>query len=299
MKYSNLVFGENGINLYHNEAYSISVYDQKMKQIGKTISAKSDDYDCALLLKANRLALGYWSSADLAIYDLGSGELLNEFPYRQISPLGTFDETGKKLLFKSGSKVLLLDIETSEAIQILGVGALDCMLVNCNHVVVPSRKKGELINISMETGGAEFLYLPIDATFFDLKQSPSSDQFVAIDKKKGLHCIDRINWSIVWSISLKKEIGKDHMGVGQFSGDGTLFGAAISAYDHNYTIVVDAIKGEQIGRIEPVCYDLPYKGTMVCNSSAAHNCDFIRTLDLATGKEGAVNLTNGFLADND
>jgi hypothetical protein len=127
---------------------------------------------------------------------------------------------------KSRSRVLLLNVRTSEATQIKGTRALDRLVVHrqSNEVIVPSQRKDEILRISLETGNVTSVPLPFNATLFDLKQSPGGTHLIAIDQKKCVHCIDCLDWSIVWSTSLKKVLGRDHMGVGQYSGDGTLIG---------------------------------------------------------------------------
>lgn len=258
-----------------------------MQPLGATFASADDDFDCAASLRSNRFAMG---SSDLSLFDLTSGTLQATFPFKKIGPLVTFDESGTRLLFKTGSQVVLLDVESSEATQVKGVRALDRLVITKDEVIVPSQKKDELLRISLQTGDVVPLSLPFNATLFDLKPSPDGPHLIAIDRKKGIHCIDGSDWSIVWSESFKKVLGKDHMGIGQFSGDGKLFGAAVAAYDHNYTIVIDAHTGKQLNRFDSLCYGLPYCGSMVRDQSTRKDSFVAATLDLATGEESTMTL---------
>jgi len=280
-----------GIHFRHaKDPCSVTVVDDAMKPVGKTFPANTD-FDCAAAIKAYRLAMGYWQ-ADLEVYDLQSGELQTTFPFKRVAPLATFDQTGNRLLFKSGKQVVLLDVTTSEALQVKGVQALDRLvkLKKTNEVLVASQRKSELLRISLETAEVDSITLPIDATFFDVKPSPRASRLILIDRKKGVHCVDTSDWSMVWSVSLKKTLGRHHMGVGQYCGDGTLFGGAVSGGSHNYMIVLDAETGEHVGRLDTNRYGLPYRDTWIRDKSSRRDSYLVDTLDLATGEESTMSL---------
>lgn len=261
-----------------------------MLPLSATFKSADADFDCAASLRTNRFAMGYWSSSDLSLFDLQSGELQATFPFKRIGPIATFDESGTRLLFKTGSQVVLLNVETSEVTKVKDVLALDRLILSNNEVIVPSQKKDELLRISLRTGDVAAVQLPFNATLFDLKRSPCAPHLIAIDRKNCVHSIDISDWSIIWSMSLKKLLGKDHMGVGQFSGDGALFGAAISANDHNYTVVIDSNTGKLVNQFGSLCYGLPYRGSLVRDESTRTDSFVANTADLATGKKGTVTL---------
>lgn len=265
---------------------SVAILDDTMRPVGKTFEPLADDFDSAETFVAGLFVIGYWSTADLKLFDLNSGEERASFPFRNIET-PTFDETGSKLLFRSASRVFLLDIKTAEATQVKGVRAIDrrVTIKGKNHVIVASQKKGELVRVSLQTGTVSVIPLPIDATFFDLKQNPVTRDIVLIDRKKGVHCIDTSTWDIRWSVSLTKELGKHHMGVGQFSGDGRLFGAAVAAYDHNYMVVLDAETGKISRRIDRVCNGLPWQGGIIRDNWTKSNTFVADALDLSTGAQ--------------
>ena len=280
-----------GTHYRHNDdPHSVAILDSAMQPFSATFASADDDFDCAASLRSNRFVMGFWSSSALSLFDLTSGDLQATFPFKRIGPLATFDESGTRLLLKTGSQIVLLNVESSDATQVKGVRVLDRLIVANNEVVVPSQKKDELLRISLTTGAVAAVSLPFKATLFDLKQSPDVPHVIAIDRKKAIHCIDCSDWSIVWSASFKKVLGQDHMGVGQFSGDGKLFGAAVAANDHNYTIVIDAHTGKQLNRFDPLCYGLPYRGSMVRDQATRKDSFVARTLDLATGEESTMTL---------
>lgn len=280
-----------GTHYRHNDApHSVAILDSAMQPLSATFTSADDDFDCAASLRLNRFAMGFWSSSDLSLFDLTTGDLQATFPFKKIGPLATFDKSGTRLLFKSGSDVILLDVDSSEATQVEGVRAIDRLVITNDEAIVPSQKKDELLRISLQTGDVTRVRLPFNATLFDLKPSPKGCHLIAIDRKKAIHCIDTFDWSIVWSESFKRVLGEDHMGVGQFSGDGTLFGAAVSARGHNYTLVVDAHTGKQVNHFESTCYGLPYRGTHVRNESTHKDSFVAKTLDLATGEQSTMTL---------
>lgn len=281
-----------GMHYHHtDEPYSVAVLDSAMRPASAIFSPGCDDFDCAASLQSNFFAIGYWSTYDLTLFDLKSGDLQRTFRFRRVGPIGMFDESGTRLLFKSGSQILLLNVESSDVAQVKGIRALDRLVVANNEVIVPSQKKDELLRISLQTGDVAAVSLPFNATLFDLKQNPHSHHLIAIDRKKGIHCIDTSDWTITWSASFKKILGQDHMGVGQFSGDGNLFGAAVSARGRNYTLVVEANSGRQVNQIESICYGLPFSETLVRDRSTRKNSFLACTLDLATGEKGTTTLS--------
>ena len=83
----------------------------------------------------------------------------------------------------------------------------------------------------------------------------------------------------------------DHLGVGQYSGDGSLFGGFVSGRSTNYTIVLDAHTGQQTGRLRTIAADcLPFRGTCVRDQATRNNSLRVETLDLATGARGKTSL---------
>ena len=275
---------------HDDQPVAVSVFDAKMKSQSAVLRVENDSFDGAAHLGSNLFAIGYWSGHDLSLHDLKSGERRETFPFRKIGPIACFSDSGSHLLFKSGSSVVLLDLINSEPIPIHGVASLDRLIVIGNRVVVPSQRKDELLIVSLHDGQTVSRAIPFNATVFDLKRNPIANSIVAIDKKKVVHCIDLESWSLVWSTSLKKNVGKGHVGVGQFSGDGSLFGAAVSANSGNYTIVLDSTTGNVVNSIEGICYGLPHVGTMVRDSSTQKGTMDAETLDLASGCTGTVTL---------
>ncbi|MCA9032584.1 MAG: hypothetical protein KDA66_17335, partial [Planctomycetaceae bacterium] len=150
--------------------------------------------------------------------------------------------------------------------------------------------KDEILRVSLDSGEVKAIHFELNATMLDLKLSPCRSRLIAIDRKKTLHCIETNRWSIIWTKSLKSELKEGHMGVGQFSGDGTLFGAAVSTNSGNYTLVVDSESGELVNRISKICYGLPHVGTSVRDKATREGTLVARTLDLSTGAEGAFTL---------
>ncbi len=270
---------------------TVTVLDDSMQPLSATFPKLDEDCDSAASVTSNRFAMGCWSGTDLTLFDLKSGESLTTFPFQKIGPL-RFDVTGERLYFKTGSQVMLLEVNSSKATQIKGIRELDEVvpLRDSNDVLVSSQTKGELLKLSLSSGQVTAIPLPIDGTLFDLKRSPNGEHLILIDRKKGVHRVNISDWSIVWSVSLKKTLGTDHMGVGQFSGDGTLFGASIAATDRNYTIVLDTATGKQVAEFDAVCEGLPFRGTMIRDAATQMDSYFADTLDLANGQIGRVDL---------
>lgn len=279
-----------GLN-YRHESTSVTVFDASLNQLSPPFDT-TDDCDCAVSLSANVFAIGYWSRVDLSLFDLRTGDPKKTFPFRRIGPLATFDREGEHLLFKSGSKTILLNLSTSDAVEVKGVSALDRLVVRVaqNKAIIPSQKKDELMCVSLESGQVTAIPLRLNATLFDLKRSPCGSRLIAIDKKKSIHCIDAENWSVIWTTSLKKQLAAGHMGVGQFSGDGKLFGAAASESNGNYTLVVDAESGEVVNKFPTLCYGLPHIDTTVRDQSTRKGSLVAKTFDLSSGAVGTFTL---------
>lgn len=281
-----------GVHFQHDDdPISIVILDDDMKPIGEAIKPAGVDYECAESVTMSLFAIGYWMTADLTVFDLTTGEKLASFPFRKLETV-SFDETGRNLFFKSNSNVFLLDVKAAFAKQIKGVLAFDRQIPikGRNEVLVGSQRKGELLRISLKTGSVVSIPLAIDATFFDLKQNPCNSEVILIDRKKGVHCVDVDAWRIMWSISLKKEIGKDHAGVGQFSGNGKFFGVAVAAYDRNYTVVLDAGNRETVRRIDRHAYGLPWRDNIVRDNATKRNSYEADGLDMSTGMAVVVSL---------
>ena len=66
----------NGTHYRHTEKpNSVTILDSAMQPLSATFSFVDDDFDCAASLQSSRFAMGYWSSCDLSLFDLESGEL--------------------------------------------------------------------------------------------------------------------------------------------------------------------------------------------------------------------------------
>jgi hypothetical protein len=135
----------------------------------------------------------------------------------------------------------------------------------------------------METGVVTVLQTQIDSTFYDLKQRPNKDQLIAIDTKKRVHCIDMHRKEVVWTTSIPKSIDVNHVGVGQFCGDGTLFGAAAATKHGNSTIVINSESGAIERQLPSLCYGLPLRSTLVRDQATLPNSLMARCLDLSNG----------------
>lgn len=283
-----------GLNYRHeDDPKSVTVFDPAMQPISPTFEVV-DDCDCATSISANRFAIGYWKGVDLSLFDLDTGDLRTTFPFRKIGPLATFDSSGERLLFKSGSKTVLLNTVSGVSVDVKGVRAIDRLIVNLleNEAIIPSQKKSELLRISLETGEVTVTSIPFNATLFDLKLSPGGSRIIAIDRRKGVHCVDTSDWSVVWSICLRKSLGSDHVGVGQFSGDASLFGLVAVARDHKYTVVIDTQTGRPVNQFKPICYGLPHVGTTVRNRETQDGTYAVKTLDLSNGTVGTMLLNS-------
>jgi len=269
---------------------SVTALDSKLQPIGPTIEVDSDDYGCAASLAANRFAVGDWSSP-LRLFNLETGVELRTYPIKP-SVWFVFDATGRRLVIDSGSRVLLLDLKSGEVKHLKGVLAVDrsIKLPKRNTLLAVSQKRGELLRISLATGEMETISIPIAATMFDLRLNPAAPQAILIDKKKGIHCLDLKRWKLIWSVSLKKLLGRDHVGVGQFCGDGTLFGASAAGYDRNYVVVLDSQSGQVVNQFEGVADGIPYDRRLVRDSSTQKNSLLADAVDLSTGKKCKVSI---------
>ncbi len=276
---------------YRHESTSVTVFDASLNQLSPPFDT-TDDCDCSVSLSTNVLAIGYWSRVDLALFDLRTGDLKKTFPFHRIGPLATFDREGDHLLFKSGNKTILLNLSTADTVDVKGINALDRLVVRLpqNEAIIPSQKKDELLCISLESGHVTSIPLRFNATLFDLKRSPCGSRLIAIGKNKSIHCIDTEDWSVIWTTSLKKQLPVGHMGVGQFSGDGSLFGTAVTGSNGNFTLVVDAASGEVVNNFPTLCYGLPHVDTTVRDQSTRKGSFAAKTLDLSSGAAGTFTL---------
>jgi hypothetical protein len=273
---------------------SVTVWDDEMQPISATFATKSGESDCAASVKSNRFAMGS-KDKGLSVFELESGELLTTIPLKKVRRIVTFDEAGSRLLIQADSGVVLLEFVSGESVAVQDVARFDgspAVTVN-NSVVVPSRKKDELLSVSLETGETTVISLPLGATLFDIQMNPCGPHMIAIDRKKTIHCIDVSAWAILWAASFKKMLGKDHMGAGYYSGAGTLFGAAVAARDHNYTNVIDAGTGELVRQIGSIGEGIPFRGTFIREETTNPGMYDVDTFDFADGSETTVTLAKG------
>jgi hypothetical protein len=281
----------NGVHFQHeDDPLSVRVLDDGMKPLGAIFNPATDEFDCAASREGGVFALCYWNH-DLQVFDLHRGEQRAAFPLRKVTT-PHFDETGRRLLLKSGSQVLLLDLKSGKTVHLKGLLAIErpIAIQGRNEVVIPSRKVGELLRLSLAKGTISTVPLPINATLFDMQSSPTNATLVLIDQKGSVHCVDLESWKIIWSVSLRKLLGKDHMGVGQFSGNGKWFGATVSGRNQNYTLVLDTRTGEIARRLETTCEGLPGRGNRVREASTELDSFVAQALDLSNGNESQVRI---------
>lgn len=105
--------------------------------------------------------------------------------------------------------------------------------------------------------------------------------------------IDWQRWEVVWSVSLKKELGDGHMGVGQYCGDGSFFGCAVAERKRSYTLVLETGAVEVVHRHQRTEYGMPHSGKWVRSDATRPDTLIASTLDLATGEIGEVTLPTG------
>jgi hypothetical protein len=263
---------------------SVQLLDDSGNKLGITMPVKGSDYDCAESPSQKLIAIGYWETADLEIFNLDTGHSVHKVSRRRIScPL--FDLSGTNLLFQTGSTTVILSLRSGQANQIKGIRSIKAPVLNkkSNSLILPSQKRGELLSLNMETGVVTMLQTQINSTFYDLKQRPNKDQLIAIDTKKRVHCIDMHTNKVVWTTSIQKSIDVRHVGVGQFCGDGTLFGAAATTTHGNLTIVINSETGAIERQLPTLCYGLPLRSTIVRDQSTLPNSLMARCLDLSNG----------------
>src|SRR3954465_3130820 len=115
-----------GMHFRHTlKPYSITVIDDHAQPRSATFDSPLSDFDCGVSFASNRLAMGFWRTVDLTVFDLQSGTVQATFPFREIGPIATFDQSGNRLLLKSGWRAILLDVRTGEFIHVNGVQAFD------------------------------------------------------------------------------------------------------------------------------------------------------------------------------
>ena len=279
-----------GLHLRHDtDPLSVQVLDDRMAPIGATFRPTADDYDVAAAVAADRFVVGYWRGTDLGLFALRSGEHIRDFPFRKVGPLAAFDPAGRRLLLKSGSRVVSLDVETGQATAVVGVRALDRLVVCGEHAWLPSHRKDTLLRLHLASAELEPCTVPFGATLFDLRLNPRAPQLIAIDRKKRVHGIALPQLELQWSRPLTKVVGKAHVGVGQFSGDGRLFGAA-AAGETNVTVVLHTATGEVVGEHPGAHYGLPHRGSAVRDASSRKGSYAVETFHLVTGVEGVAML---------
>ncbi|MEZ4220483.1 MAG: hypothetical protein R3B13_06085 [Polyangiaceae bacterium] len=274
------------------EPLGVTLLDRHLEPASATVTPAGDDYDCAVSLPTRRLAIGYWASADLTIHDLDTGRALRSYPVRRVAPLAAFSSSGRQLLLQTGPRVVLLDLDSGEPHPLVDVHALDRLVrtPEPDEVILASARKDEFLRLSLATGDLTRIPVSLGAAVVDVKVRPHTAQLVAITRKKAVVCLDASSFAIRWTTDLRKVIGKDHLGVGQFCGDGSLFGCAVAARDHNYTVVLSAENGCILDRFDDVEYGHPHDGTTVRSSESIGGSPSFSYLDLATGTVGAVEL---------
>jgi hypothetical protein len=156
-----------------------------------------------------------------------------------------------------------------------------------NQFLVPMLRRGRIKEILFDTFAVADTPLPIDCMARWIRHSPDGEHYAVIDTKKSVHLFDSQFHRRVWSTSLVSIAGKDHVGFGVYSADGSVVAATIIRMKTTDVVTLDASTGGILSHFVNCgcCSGFPYRGTLVIQDDRTNApSDAARVFDLATGE---------------
>jgi len=218
------------------------------------------------------LAVADWDSPGVRLWDLATDRLLSRYGPSQVSGI-LLDNSSRYVAVRSQKGGRVYDLQTGEAKPLTHCGNIwegASLNRQDNWMLVPSRRRGQVLLVKCDPFVVESLRLPLDKVVWTLRCSPDSSEFVALDTGRHVVCIAGGADQLKWTATLH-----DCFSTASYSGDATLI--SISGNDPPRTIVLDACSGSVIGKVDGhFGGTYPWQGTVVMTSDG-------QIIDLGSG----------------
>jgi hypothetical protein len=153
-----------------------------------------------------------------------------------------------------------------EELRITGAGDIEggCFINGTNHFLMPSRRRGIILRVDLDTLDVANVSIPIQRTVRCIKHSPNKAALFLIDTARTVCCFDSALEHGLWTTAFKSVPPRSGIYVGAYCGNGALIGLTLTRYDGFDTIVLEADTGREIDRIAGTsCEGYPFNGDRV------------------------------------
>jgi hypothetical protein len=243
---------------------SVTIYDHRKRKPIATLKMASAGFAVVTRWDSGRLYTSEGGTPEIREWDLSTGKQTGQIDLPH--PAGAFeiDSTGKRVCYLARKGFHLVATDTGQQISIenckedLDFGTYSPKL---DQFLLPMRRKGRLMRIDFRKVAATEIELPFDVSFRWVEFHPGQKTYSLIDTKKQMHSVDAKTDRVLWTSSLRKVIGKDHVGVGGHTGDGRFITGAIARRSSNACVVVSAKDGSIVACHEDCddSYGFPFR----------------------------------------
>lgn len=268
----------------------VTIYDHRKRKPIATLKMASGEFGVVARWNSGRLYTCDWGVPEIREWDLSTGKQtgLIELPH----PPGAFevDSTGKRVCYLARKGFHLVATDRGRQISIenckedLDFGTYSPKL---DQFLLPMRPKGKLMRIDFRKVSATEIELPFDVSFRWVEFHPGQKTYSLIDTKKQMHSVDAKTDRVLWTSSLRKVTGKDHVGVGGHTGDGRFITGAIARRSSNACVVVSARDGSIVACHEDCDdgYGFPFRDESILSGYVADDDpDVFSVLDVTSGQ---------------
>jgi hypothetical protein len=267
--YRRFIYRLDGTAVYVDwDVHHVLVYD---RAAGKTVAEfdiPATKFDCDLTWDRQRLLSTNWHRNGIDAWDIGTRSHVEtiQLPHK----IGNFvsDREGHHVAGLLRKGFIMADLRTLAVRK-----SENCEEGLCfasfspvhNQLLVPMLRVGKIKEIDFDAFTATDVIVPLDCMVRWIQHSPDGSRFALIDTKKAVSVFDTQSHTQIWSTSLKAIAGKDHVGVGAYSGDGTIVGAVITRMTSKDVVTLDAATGGILNHFQgtPSCCGVPYDRTRV------------------------------------
>jgi hypothetical protein len=295
--YSRLTYRPDGIAVYCDwDTSHVIVYDHPSEREIAQFQIQARTFGLDLSWDSKRLLTTNWHRLGLDVWDVPGGF------HHEVVPLPL--KMGRIVCDRDGYRVAVLlrkgfvvaDLRSPWTAKIERCAEdLDfaSLAPAQNQFLVPMLLRGKIKEILFESLAVVDISLPIDGMARCIRHSPDGGRYAVIDTKKTLHLFESRSHAPVWSTSLAAIAGKDHVGVVDYSADGTIVAASITRTASTDVVTLDARTGTVLSQFvnSGCCSGFPFLGTLVIQlEQATSPTDPARVFDLATGHRTVISL---------
>ena len=272
----------------------VVVHDHAAGQAVAKLQLAAREFDCDLSWDNRFLLTTNWHREGIDVWDIPSQSYLRTIPVPFKVGRLICDTGGERVAFLLRKGFYVADLTTLATTKIhncdedLSFASFSPLQ---NHCLVPMLRVGRVAEILFTSFSVCEVALPIGGMARWVCHFLDGMRYAVIDTKKSVHVFDSRRHERLWSTSLASLAGRDHVGVGCVSGDGTIVGAAITRRSSNDTVTLDARDGTILNHFAGIgawCGS-PYGKTLILSAERVTAAeDPVRVFDLATGQENTI-----------